>query len=313
MNILQTFTSTLPLILIVIIGIILRRMNLLKESTVPDLKSLVVNLTLPLVLFHAFATMQFEIRYLFIVAVIFSACSCVMMLFSKFKFMSGLRSPFAPFLMAGFEAGMLGYAIFGSIFGEENIPVFAVIDLGQVLFVFFILVTRLEAQQGRNFNFKHTLANFVKTPVIIAIFFGMIFNLTGLYTYLVQSAWGTTLFSTTNTLAGLTMPLVALIIGYTLNFKVKYLAPAVQVVILRLFVWITLALLMNFYIIKQWLGLERIFEVAVLVMAILPAPFVIPIYLKNAAEEDQGHILNTLSIGIVVSLIGAVVIRLFYA
>ena len=57
---------------------------------------------------------------------------------------------------------MLGYAVFGSIYGVENISRFAVIDLGQVLFVFFILVTRLEFQQNHRLTIGQTLKQFLK-------------------------------------------------------------------------------------------------------------------------------------------------------
>jgi predicted permease len=312
MDFLQTLNSTLPVLLIILLGFVINRMRLLKPDTIQDIKSLVVNITLPLVLFKAFGTMTFQIRYLVIVGVVFLACVLVMFLSEKLRKVPGLKSKYASFLMAGFEAGMLGYAVFGSIFGESNIPVFAVIDLGQVIFVFFVLVTRLQALEGKQQNLKHTLKNFLKTPVIIAILGGILFNVSRAYGYLNSVLLGQTVFTAMNTLAGLTTPLVAIVIGYSLNFKPGRVFPAIQTVFLRLVVWISLALLMNQFIIRQWFHLEDIFEAAVLLMFILPAPFVIPLYSKSSDEAEQDYILNTLSIGTIAALIGVVVIRLVY-
>ena len=312
MNILQTLSATLPVILLVLLGILIRRVRLVQEGTVADFKKLVVNLTLPLLLFKAFATMQFEARYLVIVAIIFAACTLVMFLSTRLKLLPGLSSDYSSFLMAGFEAGMLGYAIFGSIYGEANIPYFAVVDLGQVLFVFFILITRLETHQGRQISLAQTFTTFLKSPVIIGILAGVIANFSGVYTALAGWELTNSVLKTTEILAGLTTPLVALTIGYELRFQKGRLALPLQTVALRLVLWVGLALLFNFLVIRQSLGLDRTFEAAVLLMAILPAPFVVPFYLKAGESEERDYILNTLSLGAIVTLIGSVIIRLMY-
>jgi len=313
MDILQTINSTLPVLLIILLGVIINRTKLLKPETIQDFKSLVVNITLPFVLFRAFGTMTFEVRFLVIVATVFISCTLVMLVAARLRKVPGLRSKYSSFLMAGFEAGMLGYAIFGSIFGESNIPIFAVIDLGQVVFVFFVLVTSLQALEGKQQSMKETFLNFFKTPVIIAIIAGILFNLSGLYVWLEQVLLGQTVFVAMNTIAGLTTPLVAIVIGYGLNFKPGRVSAAVQTVFLRLAVWVSLALLINQFIIRQWFHLPDIFEAAVLIMFILPAPFVIPLYSRSSDEAEQDYILNTLSIGTIVSLSGVVVIRFFYS
>jgi malate permease and related proteins len=312
MSTLQTIGATLPVIFLVMLGILIRKVQIISPEAIRDFKKLVVNVTLPLLLFKAFATMVFEARYLLIVAAIFLACTLVMVLSSKLGFLPGLTSTYSSFLMAGFEAGMLGYAIFGSIFGDANIPHFAVIDLGQVLFVFFILITRLAVLQGRRLSLGQTLLNFVKSPVIIGIFTGIIANFSGFYQLLAGDGLASSLIATVNLLGGLTMPLVALVIGYELQFQKGRMAVPLQTVALRLAVWVGLALLFNSLVISQFMGLDRNFEAALMLMAILPAPFVVPFYLKEDHKEEQDYILNVLSIGTVVTLIGSVIIRLVY-
>ena len=312
MNILQTLSATLPVILLVLLGILMRRLNFLQAATVADFKKLVVNLTLPLLLFKAFATMQFEARYLLIVVIIFAACTLVMLLSTRLKSLPGLSSDYSSFLMAGFEAGMLGYAIFSSIYSEANIPYFAVMDLGQVLFVFFVLITRLENHQGRQISLAQTFKTFLKSPVIIGILAGVIANFSGIYVALAGWELALSVLKTAEILAGLTTPLVALIIGYELRFEKSRLALPLQTVALRLVLWVSLALLFNFLVIRQSLGLPPTFEAAVLLMAILPAPFVVPFYLKAGESEERDYILNTLSLGTIVTLIGSVIIRLIY-
>ena len=137
---LEAFSKVLPVILLFILGAFLRRTRFLAESTVGDLKKLIVNITLPAVLFLAFAGVNLEGRHLVIVAIVFAACLLALLLGRLIGPPLGLRSPYFPALMTGFEAGMMGYAIFGAVYGAGQIFNFAVVDLGQVLFVFFILV-----------------------------------------------------------------------------------------------------------------------------------------------------------------------------
>ncbi len=312
MTLLQTLATTLPVIFLVALGVVFRVIHFVSEATVHDIKSLVVNLTLPLLLFKAFATMQFEARFLLIVACVFGACTVVMLLASRLRFLPGLRPRYASYLMAGFEAGMLGYAVFSATYGVDAIPRFAVIDLGQVLFVFFILVTRLEASQSRRQSAGQTVLQFFKTPVIIGILAGVLANLSGLYRLLSGWELSNSLLHTAEILAGLTTPLVALVIGYELSFKAGALWHPLQTVAMRLLVWVSLALGFNALVIRGVLGLDPIFEAAVMLMAVLPGPFVIPLYLRQGQGEDRDYIVNTLSLGTVAALVGVVVVRAVY-
>jgi len=312
MQIIQTLSATFPVIFLVILGYVLQKSRLIGQGTVSDLQKLVVNITLPLLLFKAFSTMDFEPRYFTLVFIILVACVVVMFASAKLKFIPGLKPAYSSFLMAGFEAGMLGYAMFTAIYGVENVSYFAVIDLGQVIFVFFVLITRLEVFQGREIDLKHTLLNFLKTPVIIGILAGGIANLFSLYEILESQVLTSSILRTADILAGMTTPLVAIVIGYGLQFKKGSLSEPIKTVALRIIVWVSLALIFNALVIRQFMGLDRLFEAAVLLMAILPAPFVVPFYLSEENISEKEYILNTLSVGTVFALFASVVIRLIY-
>ena len=312
MQILATISATLPVILLVVLGFILQKIRLINENTIADMQKLVVNITLPLLLFKAFSTMTFAPEYFLIVAIIFTACVIVMLLAARMKSVPGFSQTYASFLMAGFEAGMLGYAMFAAIYGAENISFFAVIDLGQVLFVFFVLITRLDMHQGWEMDLGHTLVSFLKTPVIIGILAGGVANIFGLYKVLEAQPLSSSLLRTSEILASMTTPLVAIVIGYGLRFRKGSLSEPARTVFLRSALWIILALIFNTLVIRQLLELDRLFEAAVFMMAILPAPFVIPFYLSEKNNNEKEYILNTLSLGTIFALFASVVIRFLY-
>jgi malate permease and related proteins len=198
------------------------------------------------------------------------------------------------------------------VFGQAQIPAFALVDLGQVLFVFFILLPALENLQGGKSTWKEVFLNFIKTPVILAILIGILLNLTGAYSLISNGFVFQWIWKAFELLAGLTSPLVAIVIGAELFFKRNSIKPALLTVGLRLMVWLPLAFLFNHFIISGLLHLDQTYEAAVLLMSILPAPFVVPIYLTEDDSNQRDMILSTLSIGTLISLLGAVVVRLFY-
>ena len=67
---LEAFSKVLPVLLLIGLGALLRRIGFLSEAAVHGLKQLVVNITLPAALFLAFGGVALEGRHLVIVAVV---------------------------------------------------------------------------------------------------------------------------------------------------------------------------------------------------------------------------------------------------
>jgi hypothetical protein len=140
---LSLLSKILPVIFLFIIGHWFNRTGFITQNSVGEFKKLVVNVFLPSLLFISFSKSNFEARYLIIVVTVFIACTALLGMGIVIKKMLKIQSPYFPTLLTGFEAGMLGYSLYAGVFGAENVFKFAVIDLGQVTFVFFVLVSLL--------------------------------------------------------------------------------------------------------------------------------------------------------------------------
>ncbi len=302
--------SVLPVLLLFIAGFLLQKVNFLAQSTLLDLKKIVSNLALPALLFGAFASLEFESTYLIIVATMFGVC--LVMLFAGYgiKKLLGIPSGYFPLLMTGFEMGMLGYGLFLSIYGTEHLSVFALVDLGQVLFVFFVLMALLlqknEGRQGKLF----LLRSFITSPVIIAIFSGLIAS------FLKQRINSNALFDSLDEfislLGSLTVPLIALVIGYELSLRKDGLLRSLQTILIRKVLLALLAVAVNMLVIRNTLGLPRIFEYAVFTMFMLPPPFVISIYMKQDDRDNLDYVVNTLSLSTVISILAVILVSVVY-
>ena len=224
----------------------------------------------------------------------------------------GITSPYYGLMFGGFEAGMLGYSLFSVVFGEANTWKLAIIDLGQVIFVFFILVTHLLKLKGGLSNLRGILKSFFKSPVILAILFGVLSSALGITPLMETNYLTGSLLRAVNMLAAITVPLISVALGYELIVSLKDLGMSLKLVLPRVLVLLVLAMLVDKFIFRDLLNLDPIFRAALFTMFSLPPPFIIPLYLKEDDSYNKQFVLNTLSLYTVVSLLlFLVVITLF--
>lgn len=298
----EIILKILPIIVLFGAGAVMRKIRFFKPETVAELKKLVVNITLPALLFLAFASMRLEPSHLIIIGAIFAVCVLMLLVGRPLSRLVGVRTPYFAMLLAGFETGMLGYAVFTSVFGLEHIDKLAIIDLGQVLFVFFVLVTVLIRIRGGAQSSRDVLKLFVTSPVIISIFAGIAVSLINMAVPLMENpAWET--LSSLFTLVGrITTPVIAIVIGFELSFGGSGIMRTVKTILVRYALLAAAAVLLNRFLIRELLGLGRMYEYALMTMFLLPPPFVISVFMDEKDRENGEYVANTLSISTVVSL-----------
>lgn len=307
---LKTILSVLPLILLFATGFLLQKLSFFKQSTILDLKKIVSNLALPALLFTAFVSLEFERKFLLVVVTMFVICLLMLLAGLGIRKLLKIESEYFPLLMAGFEMGMLGYALFLSIYGSENLSTFALIDLGQVLFVFFVLMGLLIQKKTGLQKKSELLKSFVSSPVIIAIIAGLAVSF--LKQVIDPNIFLDSINEFLHITGSLTVPLIALVIGYELSIKKDGILLSLQTIIIRKVLLAVLAIVVNLLIIRNVLELPKIYEYAVFTMFMLPPPFVISIYMKQEDRANLNYVVNTLSLSTVVSALAVILVSIFY-
>jgi len=75
------------------------------------------------------------------------------------------------------------------------------------------------------------------------------------------------------------------------------------VVFIRLGILIPLALVLNTYLIRNLLHLDKYFEAALFTLLILPPPFIVPLYARSdLGGEEKQYINNVLTIHTIISV-----------
>jgi malate permease and related proteins len=305
-SVIDAFGRVLPVLLLFALGAILRRRRFLAETTIADLRRFVLAVALPSALFLTFLRVSLQPGYLPIVVMVFGACVVMLLAGPGITRLVGVRSPLSGPLMTGFEAGMLGYAIYGGVFGQEALYRFGIVDLGQVLFVLFVLITVLTRRAtGTAPGLRDTIVGLLRTPLLLAIFAGIAGNAVGLGPALDASPLSASVLRTLAMLGATTTPLIAIVIGYSTRLRRGSLGWPVRTVAVRLAVWVPLAIVFDRLVVEGVLGLDPLFGAAVMTMAILPPPFVIPIVMGSRPDDEgqRGYVSDTLSLATVVTMI----------
>jgi predicted permease len=293
----------LPILILLGLGYGIRRRQFLSESAIDDLRKIAVNLALPSVLFISFLQIELRPTYFVVFAVIFVLCIALFGLGKLLHKWIGTRREYFPFLMTGFEYGMLGVSLFGSAYGLENIGYIAIVDLGHEIFIWFVFLALLLMRRDELHSPAQLAGTFFKSPVIIAILAGILFNILGVQDFLYNGPVTGALIATLEFLSNLVIPLILIIVGYGIKFDRHGLKEAALVIVTRLALLIPLALALNHFLLRGQLDLGKPFEVALFTLLILPPPFIIPLYMPAGIAEEKRYVNNVLMLYTVISIV----------
>jgi predicted permease len=305
MNSYEILSKVLPVFLLFIMGYLFRRTGFLAPATAAQLKRLVADITLPALLFRAFMSMDPGRDELYLALMMFALCAVLLLGARLIMRLSGKKSDIRGYMVAGFEAGMLGYALFLSVFGDSALSVFASVDLGQVLFVFIVLMPLLLARRSEGKGlpenqtqghaaFRAAFRNIIKSPVVWAIISGLLLGAAGRLLSLPSKPFvPIALFL--EMMGNLTVPVIAIAIGYELSFRRELLGRALVFVLVRQAVLLGLVLIL----VRHLPVKNQLAPLAFMTMLLLPPPFVVTL---AAEEHEQAMVSGILSLSTVISI-----------
>ena len=292
-----------PIIAIIALGNLIRARSILSSDTVDELRSLVVNIALPPVLFAAFLDLELETAFIGLFVTMAVICAALLGLGYLLHRILRSRHEYFPFLFTGFEFGMVGITLFGSAYGLANVGYIAIVDLGHELFIWFVLATLLAARRDGVNSLARTLRGFATSPLIIAILAALVLNLLGLRDWFHQTAAGGAVLGTLHFLGNLLIPLILILIGYGMGLSWQGIREAAGVVFGRLVLLIPIALLINLLVVRKLLGLSPAFEKALFTFFILPPPYIIMLFIRREKAEERVYVNNVLSVYTAVTLV----------
>lgn len=296
----DVLASVLPILLLIGLGMLLRRTSVLDEPTIAGLKRIIVSVSLPAVLFTTFLATSLRVEHLWLVVTVFAICVALLGLGRLWLVVAERRgrtvSAYAPFLFTGFELGMLGFALFTAVYGAEQLPALGVLALGHEVFIWFVYASLLRTVGHQRTSRAALWRELASSPVIIAIFAGLVLNFAGVGSWLRTSMAGGVLLATLDHLAKIIVPLVLIIIGYSSRLSWRGVRQALPLVATRLLIVVALALAVGELFFVGALGLDRSYATALMVLMVLPPPFIVPLFIPQQRRDDAQYATNVLSL-----------------
>lgn len=297
--------KALPVFVMLALGMLCRKTKMISREGVAAMKTFAVNITLPAVMLNAFATASYSRESLIVPLVIFSVC--VLMLLGGHLLCRMMKIPgrLSPYLATGFEAGMLGYALFALLFPQESASAFAMVDLGQVLFVFTLYKALLAGSSG----LRGVVREALHAPTVWAIAAGILIGASGLYGALTPSGLSGVLDAVTGFVSAPTSAVILLTIGYDLVAGEIRWRKTARLAALRLLVGG--AALAAVLLIDRFLLGSMMHPGALILMFTLPPPYVLPVF--SDVEEERTDVSSALSALTLISLILFMILTVAFA
>lgn len=278
-NLIAILQTALPVFLALGLGMLCRKRSFLSREGVDALKKVVLDITLPAVLLNAFASTRYTLQTLVLPVTMFLVCCLALALGHLIIRISGMKSRLAPFLASGFEAGMLGYALFTLLFPGESTSRFAILDLGQTLFVFTLYKVLLSGRKDLRAIGKDMLTS----PILWAVFAGVLLGATGLYD--AMGSFRGILDSATSFVSAPTGMIILLTVGYDLVLRDIPWKKTAGLIAMRLLVMaVCLGVLL---VLNRFCFGNTVFVGAAVLMCLLPPPYVIPVFADEPSERVQ--------------------------
>ena len=241
--------------LMILVGMLLKRFNVLEDKHSSLLSKIVLNISLPSLIFINIATANISGQMIYIPVISFCVsfiCMAVAYIYSKIRGYSRSKTWTLIILLSMMNTAFIGFPIVLGVFGNEGFLNAIFYDMAVALiFVFFGVI--LSSIFGG--NKREVIKNGLTFVPLWAIILGVVFNVFNI-------PLGYVLENTLNYLGSSTIPLIMLSLGLTINFKefTSYLSDTIFVSLFRLLV-IPLSLL----VVLSYLGFSGlILQVSVL-------------------------------------------------
>ena len=297
-----SLNATIPIFLIMILGGILKKKNIIDEHFANVANKFVFKITLPFMVFMDMANADFysdfEPTFLaFCFLVTLTSIATIWILTELFMKNEGSKGAF---IQASYRssAAILGLAFIQNMYSDTGMAPLMIVGAVPLYNIFAVIILTVKARSSKGkVNVFATLKNIIKNPIIIGIVFGVICSLLKIkFPYII---------SRTITLTGsLTTPLALICIGATFEGRkaIKMLVPtgiatAIKLVILPV-VFLPIAVKLGF----------RCQElIAILIM--LGSPTTISSYIM-AKNMDNDEVLSS-SVIVTTTLLSSVTLTLF--
>ena len=293
------FQKIIPVIVMIMIGVICRRKQIISSEGINGLKILTTSFMLPVLLFHTLAVTEYTWGTLLIVGImLFQLCLAFGIGFVVRKCFPSIGTLF-PYFAASFEGGLLGYPLYGVLCGIEHLADIAMLDIANTMFVFTIFIALLMAEMEGNFMVDRMIRNVLHSPVFWGVFLGIVVGISGIIKENLNTAIGQIYLAVKDMMTSALSACILVVVGYGMSMKKSVLVDCGKSVGIR-FVIQAMLLVVVLFLLREVYNTVPM-RSAIVLYAMLPPTFVIPAYVKT--EKDSTFISTATSMYAIITIL----------
>ena len=296
----QILSMVLPVLVMIALGRLCAVRGILNDERHAGLKAIIGDILLPVVLFNAFFTAQYDGKLVLVFVLVFIGCLIALLAGYALRRFVAPYGRFMPLLMTSFEGGMLGYALYALLAGQEHLATYAMVDIGQTMFAYTVFLAALKSAEGQRMTPKAMLTNMLTNKACIGMLLGIVLGALGVHRALAPTAFGQVLTELIAFVTAPTSALILLVVGYQLKVSRKLMRPVLTTMGLRLAVMMGVMALVSL-VLFAIIPYDRLLMLALMLQYTLPAPFIIPLFADMG--EDGEYVSTTLSLGTVLTVV----------
>ena len=267
----QILSMVLPVLTMILLGRLCAARGILNDERHAGLKSIIGDILLPVVLFNAFFTAQYDGKLLLVFALVFLSCLAALIAGYALRRFVKPYDRYMPLLMTSFEGGMLGYALYALVAGQGQTAVYAMVDIGQTMFAYTLFLAALKSAEGGRMSPKAMVMNMVTNKACIGMTLGIVLGALGVHTAIAPTGFGQVLAELISFITAPTSALILMVVGYQLNFSKKLMKPVVMTLALRTAVMAVVFGVVS-AILFSIIEYDKLLMLALMLQYTLPAP-----------------------------------------
>ena len=287
----QILEMVLPVLLMLLIGYYCNKKQIFTMDGLQGLKSIVSDICLPVVLFNAFFMAEYSLRLVLVFAVVYTGYILALLGGYATRKLCSPYGRLSPLLMTACEGGMLGYALYGVLVGNQS--EFATVDIGNTFFAYTIYLAAMKASSGEKLTPKFMVTNMLTNKCCMGMLLGIVLGAAGVGDLVRNSAIGGTVSGVISMITAPTSAIVLITVGYELNLEKNLLKPVMKSTLIRLVIQAGVCVLASLAIFTL-VPFDKNLMIALMILFALPAPFIIPMFAD--VKEDGKYISTALSV-----------------
>ena len=242
-NILAILQVIVPIFVVIGLGVMARKKQMMKPEEIQGLQNFVVKFALPCVVFNSCVTAEIGAESLTTMGLALAMCLCGTLWAFRF---GRKKFPYHnfPMFFSCQETGMLGIPLFLILFGAQEAYRMGVLDVAQAATAFPVIAI-LSADAGENPHPAEIVKKVCSSPLLIMAVLGLAMNFSGLADILNNAG---VLCILTESTGFLTQPISVLMIfsvGYNFSLKKESRGPVLKVAALRFGICVAFGLLIQ--------------------------------------------------------------------